>query len=604
MLRSPRQSGLLTRREIIRRGAFGLSLAAVWPAQLRADSPHNFTRAWLRYRTDPERIARVLPPLLEPDDAAEVWVEYALAALPDSIPSTIVTPASFGWSGIFVTARHGEKRGLFPVGAWISDEWGRINAREFLGLNVKHAEVNIEVDGKTIRASVRRYERTLHRVETVVQDTAMAGSETPALEKRGIFTYLYRLNPNWAEGPLGDSPVDLAIISSEANAESGASSASAADRHACALDQTVFQWDYASPLDPAVEFPVEEMLAAGFEKGPASSMLADPRSRNSPRPQAQVPAKDFEPWALLNYDRPVTNEEPWRPAGWRNAATAYRLSDEELKTYRERDEVRLGSVNIVDIQLVTEREAFLEALPPQFQPGLRLRILALRIGENDLTPAPFDEVWLFAYGLLENRPLWFALSHIVSPGGELTFGRETFGYPSKRGDVSIVTTPIDFNLLGRRNGRDFCYSEGTFEGFSTGTSLAQMDIVSLRSGPFRDSDPSGELVAQQWYFQGQRSIVDRSSLIIEFPGEGAASGLSDPWFEFHPFRVISVTVMQHGRMQRMPGEIAAQAGGISRYYLDRCDGALPGQDPAEAVAPSFRVKPAVTTRSALRLDRG
>jgi hypothetical protein len=603
MLRSPHPSGRLTRRELIRRGAFGLTLAALWPTQSRAGSPHTLTRVWLRYRTDPERIARVLPPPLEPDDAAEVWVEYVSASLPDSISPTMVTPASYGWSGIFVTARHGERRGLFPAGMWTSDEWSRINAREFQGLNVKHAEVNLEVEGKTVRASVRRYERTLHQIETALAESVPGDSEQPQPETRDIFTYLYRLNPNWTAGPLGAEPVTLAGISAEANEESSATQGQAPEQLACALDQTVFQWDFASPLDPAIEFPVEEILAAGLEKQATGSTLADPRSRIAPRALVQVAPKDFEPWALLNYDRPVTNEEPWRPDGWRNEVTAYRLGDEELEAYREREELRLGSVNLVDIQLVTEREAFLEALPPQFQPGLRLRILALRVGENDLTPAPFDEVWLFAYGLLENRPLWFALSHIVSPGGELSFGRETFGYPSKRGDVSIITSPIDFSVLGRRKERDFCYTEGVFQGFSTGTSLSQMDIACLRSGPFGGGDPAGELVVQQWYFQGKRSFVDRSSLVIEFPGD-AADEASDPWFEFNPFRVVSVTVMQHGRMQRLPSEIAARVDGISRYYLDRCDGVLPGQDPAEPATPSFRVKPAVTTRSALPFFRG
>ena len=120
----------------------------------------------------------------------------------------------------------------------------------------------------------------------------------------------------------------------------------------------------------------------------------------------------------------------------------------------------------------------------------------------------------------------------------------------------------------------------------------------------RGGEPPGELVAQQWYFQGRRSFVDRASLVIEFPNGEAPGGVSDPWFEFNPFRVVSVTVMQLGRMQRMPAEVVARAEGVSRYYLDRCDGVLPGQDPEEAAAPGFRVKPSVTTRSALRLNRG
>jgi hypothetical protein len=363
----------------------------------------------------------------------------------------------------------------------------------------------------------------------------------------------------------------------------------------------VFQWEHASPLDPAIEFPVEEILAVGFEKAAApGSLIVNPRSQTPPRSRVQVATADFEPWAMLNYDRPVTNEQPWRQPGWRASATAYRLGEDELTAYRERPELRLESVNLVDIQLVAEREAFQEAMPPQFQPGLRLRLLALRVGASDLTAAPFNEVWLLAYGLLENRPLWLALSHVVGPGGDLTFGRETFGYPSKLGEVDVVTTPIDFSVLGRRKGREFCYTEGTFQGFSTGTSLAQIDVACLRAGPFHGNDPRGEIVLQHWYFQGQRSHVDRQSLVTEFPDEEAPGGLGrpDPWSEFNPFRVVSVTVMQHGGMQRMPAEIAAEAGGIAPFYLERCDGVLAGKDPlADFAAPSFRVKPAVNTRS-------
>jgi len=597
--------GRLSRREMIWRSALGFGLAALRPPQSRADAPRTVTRILLRYRSDPERIARALPPPLQPDEKAEVWVEYALAALPDSVQSTLVTPASYGWAGIFVTARHGDKAGLFPVGLWTSDEWSRINAREFLGLNAKHGEVSLAVEGKTIRASVRRDDDVLHRLESVIQDDAPEDSQL-VWENRDVFVYLYRLHPNWAAGPLGGEHVELACIgggeSGQANTESQQAKSGLLG---CAPGRTVFQWDHASSQDPAIEFPVEEILAVGLEKDAATgSLLVNARGQIAPQEQAQVAAKDFEPWALLNYDRPVTNGAAWRPKGWRESATAYHLAEEELDTYRKRPELRLGSVNLVDIQLVTEREAFVEALPPQFQPGLRLRLLALRVGENDLTPAPFNEIWLFAYGVLDNRPLWLALSHIAGPGGELAFGRETFGYPSKRGEVDVVTTPIDFSVFGRRKDRDFLYSEGTFQGFSTGTSLSQMDIACLRAGPFRNDDPRGEFVVQQWFFQGQRSFVDRASFVVEFPDKEAALGRPDPWYEFNPFRVVSVTVMQQGGMQRMPAEIVAEAGRISPYYRERCDAVLPGEDPAaDSTAPTFRIKPNVTTRSALRSHR-
>jgi Acetoacetate decarboxylase (ADC) len=606
MWRAREDFGSLSRREMIRRSALGFGLAALRPAPSWADAPRTVTRLLVRYRTDPKRIQRVLPPPLQPDEKAEVWVEYALANLPGAPAPSLVEPASYGWSGIFVTARHQDKPGLFPVGLWTSDEWTRINAREFLGLNVKHAEVSLAVEGKAVRASVRRGDDVLHRVESTLQETAAQSSPPPDPGRREVFSYFYRLNPNWSEGVLTGAPIRLARLGGDAPpAANAASEAAGSGLLGCSIEQTVFQWDHASPQDPAIEFPVEEILAAGFEKDAAlDSLLVDPRSQGPPREQAQVAARDFEPWAMLNYDRPVTNAAAWQPKGWRESATAYRLSDEELETYRTRKEMHLGAVNVVDIQLVTEREVFIEALPPQFQPGLRLRILALRVGDNDLTTEPFNETWLFAYGLLENRPLWFALSHIVGPGGGLTFGRETFGYPSKRGEVDVVTTPIDFSASGRRKGRDFFYTEGTFQAFSTGTSLSQIDIACLRSGPFSGGDSRGEFIAQEWFFQGQRSFVDRASLVVELPDKAADLGRPDPWFEFNPFRVVSVTVMQQGGMQRMPAEIVTAAGGIAPFYRERCDGVLPGEDPAtDAAPPTFRIKPGVTTRSALRSYR-
>jgi hypothetical protein len=593
----------LSRREMIRRSALGFGLAALGPARSWAEAPGSLTRLLLRYRTDPKRIARILPPPLQPDEQAEVWVEYALAG---SAQATLVTPASRGWSCVFVTARHGDQPGLFPVGLWTSDEWSRIHAREYLGLNAKHGEITLSAEGQAIRASMRREEQVLHHLESVIAESAQQDApDSPQNipESRDVFVYLYRLRPNWTESPLTGEPVRVARIGGEKPPQAAAeSSRSPSGFVRCAADQSVFQWDHASPQDPAIEFPVEEILAVHFEKDAAAgSTLVDPRGRTAPQELAQVAAKDFEPWALLNYDRPVTNAQAWRPKGWRESATAYRLADEEIETYRKRSELRLGSVNLVDIQLVTEREAFVEALPPQFQPGLRLRLLALRVGDNDLTTAPFNEIWLFAYGVLDNRPLWFALSHIVGPGGELTFGRETFGYPSYRGDIDVVTTPIDFSVVGRRMNREFFYAEGAFQGFSTGTSLSEMEIACLRSGPFGSGDPRGEFVVQRWFFQGLRSSVDRNSLVIEFPDKETALGRPDPWFEFNPFRIVSVSVIRQGGMQRMPAEIVAEAGGIVPYYRERCDGVLPGEDAAaDPAAPSFRVKPGITTRSALR----
>jgi hypothetical protein len=54
----------------------------------------------------------------------------------------------------------------------------------------------------------------------------------------------------------------------------------------------------------------------------------------------------------------------------------------------------------------------------------------------------------------------------------------------------------------------------------------------------------------------------------------------------------------------MPAEILTATSGIAPYYRERCDGVLPGVDPAaDSAAPGFRIKPNVTTRSALGSHR-
>jgi hypothetical protein len=250
--------------------------------------------------------------------------------------------------------------------------------------------------------------------------------------------------------------------------------------------------------------------------------------------------------------------------------------------------------------LVTEREIHSETLPPQFTPGLRLRMLALRVDAGDLSPQPFQEVWLFSYGLLEKERVWYALSHIVTSGGDVTFGRETFGYPSRLGEVEVVATPTNFSVLGRRHGRDLVYAEGWQQGFSTGTSLLQMRVAGLRAGPFGSTQPvGGELIVQPWHFQGQLSQVLPESIGFEFPEPQSRNGVTDPWFEFNPVRVAAVSVMHYGSMQREPGQTVAQWPDFQPFYRERCDGILPGEAPDAFQAPTFRARPGAQLQSGL-----
>jgi hypothetical protein len=229
-----------------------------------------------------------------------------------------------------------------------------------------------------------------------------------------------------------------------------------------------------------------------------------------------------------------------------------------------------------------------------------LRIFGLRVESSDVSPAPFFETWLLAQCLVGDEQGWYALSHITTPDGDVTLGRETFGYPSKIGEVEAAISPNEFSLQGRRLGREFLYAQGNVRTLSSGTSLSQIPIIALRTGPFSTEGPApGELVLQTWYYQGQYSGADRETLLVELPDKlpPGLEARSDPWFEFKPFQVLSATTMIRGAMQRGPGKVIANVADASPYCLERCDGLLPGREVSAAVAPTFRPKQKALSQS-------
>jgi hypothetical protein len=493
---------------------------------------------------------------------------------------------------LFAAVEHEGRPHNLLLARWTSADAPRIHGREFFDENVEHATVGLAREGSAVRASLRRHGVRLHSIETKLTEEFTAFTSAP-----NYLVYRYRLHPDAAQGPLDLSSIELRLVET---AKILADTSPASSLRKCDLAATNFRWPEASLLDPYIEFPVIALNEVAYEEKDSVAAVT-PLGEGARRSVflSKVNRPEFESFALHKYGRPVSSGDPWRPEGWRETASAFQLQPKEIETYRGRSEVRLTSFDLIDIRVAVTPETLRPALPAEckISPRPSLRIFGLRVESSDVSPAPFFEAWLLAQCFVGDEQGWYALSHVTTVDGDVTLGRETFGYPSKIGEVDAALSPNEFNLQGRRLGREFLYAEANVRSVSSGTSLSQIPIIALRSGPFAAEGPApGELVLQNWYYQGEYNVADRESLLVQLP-ETAVPGLearSDPWFEFNPFQVLSATAMIRGTMQRGPGKVIATVADAAPFCLERCDGLLPGRALSAAVPPTFRPKqPAV-----------
>jgi acetoacetate decarboxylase len=550
-------TGLSDRRRILKLGACALASATL---PLRAQTSGSSKRLLFRYRTDAERLARLIPPGLEPaeDPVVEVELEWFEPESPD-----LLTPEPYGTARFSVAVRHGETAGRLPVAVYASNDRSRLVSREAQGLPAKDAEIEFESGSEGVLASVSRRGRTIFKLFAVFSDDGgRTGTDLPLLVP------VFRPNPDWRRELIPPGTAELWRIDAPAGGYGSAAYSVEAD------------FPFASPGDPIAELPVEETL--GVWRWQATAL-------EKAQKVADLDPAALAAWAPLRYDRPVERERFWMPEEWRDKTTAFHFTGAEMTRYQERQEILLEPLEIVEIDAMISREAHEALVPPICRTAGRpmIKVLGLRVGAGALSPVPFSELWLFAFTITDNRMAWYAVSHIVGEGGDLTFGRDVYGYPSKSGDPEIVVTPVNFSLGATRMGRELVYADGPFHGFSTGTSLAQLPMVSLRAKP---GGGGAELVYQMWTFQGRRNRVDPAGFQMGFPN-AAAKGLDlnpDPWYELGLAQTGLVSVMESAVMQRAPGEVVAELPQFEEYYRERCDGVLPWEPrPAELVQPTM-----------------
>ena len=580
----------LTRRGLARLalggGLFGLG------GELDASARVERVR-WVsvRYRTDPRWIAGWLPPPLSRDVLPDILIEYLLVAGRALSPFGGASVEEFGYFTLQASARYGRRRGMVVLVAITDHEWGRIQAREFLGFPVKPGGVSLFVEGMAVRASCSLDEnRMAHRLETVVNDRP---AHPLARRAAGFGRFVYRYAPGVdASRSVVDPPVELWRFPEDAaTLETGRNPALA-----CDISQTKFSWGAAWPA-PDEAPPVREFVGAAYQELTGGD-TARWRRRAKQEFMTEVDPRLFAPWVLLRYDRPFGLADG-RSEGVRGRVlVAGKLSDGEMSAYRRRKEDALGPMSLVEFRLSIDPEKHAAVLPPGCEPGRRplLRLLVLRAERGDFSRRPFQEAWLLAYCRVRRHPRWYALSHVAGQGGDLLWGRERFGYPTLKGQIGVGVSADGFHFSGSRHGREFVRGTGSFRGFSTGLSLLRIHVVSLRARPFRlVGPPEGELIEQTWFLQGRRHYADPRALEIEFPESGHSGNVSGagpkaaPWFELGPWKVVSAGAMEDAHMQRGSGRIAQAVPDFEPFYRERCDGVLPGEAiPSNGVQPTFR----------------
>ncbi len=369
------------------------------------------------------------------------------------------------------------------------------------------------------------------------------------LEELPRATFAYALEPNWGLGPLGRRPVELWLLR-----ERGGASPLALDLAGIAAEGDLDGW-------------LSKLGASGPVSATGTGLAGDPAATFA----QDVDPAAFEPFALRNYPE---------ASGALALVDTSRLQPEEIEAYRERPETRLSDLLLVSVDATVDAAAVKALLPP---PCIAPRTAVVRaLAVRGLESPGLDEAWLLAQCSVDGSRAWYAVSHVRGAVAGAAFGREVLGRPTRRGSVTTVLGASQFAASAWRGEQGLFHAEGFYGGFSTGTSLAEMPVATLRQRPGPAAGQRrGEIVLQHWYFQGLRKPVRRESLNLSFPATG--SGVApDAWNRLGPAKAYWAALFDSATMQRLPGEAVAQIEDVSPYYRDRCDGRLPWEAPSSS----------------------
>ncbi|MCU0271446.1 MAG: acetoacetate decarboxylase family protein [Acidimicrobiales bacterium] len=218
------------------------------------------------FETDPEVVAAVLPPPLEPGEVPVVKVGISRVDLGRGLPS-------FGAGTFAVAARHAGNDGFYPLVMPMSTEQSVIGGRETFGEPKKLAQITLDLDGDALAASVTRMGTT------IIEVTGDLGAELPVppAEERLDFYFKFLRAPD-GDGFDDDPWLVYCTRHTETRAHR-------------MVDGTLVLRD--SRFDPVADLPV---------RGPVTITLSERRTRQTGRLVERVPAADLAPFAHQRYD--------------------------------------------------------------------------------------------------------------------------------------------------------------------------------------------------------------------------------------------------------------------------------------------------------------
>ncbi len=464
-----------------------------------------------------------LPPPLELGPEARLEVEFE--------GSGSATRCSLGLQVLLDGKPH-----LLPLAIWTEDPQAYWRMREALHLPALRGVVRRAEDAWTLAVSGQD--------EFSVRAVPVAAESDASAEDRPWLSYRHQLSPDWAEGPLGDQPVELWRLPA-----TGAAA--------------------ATQIEPAeTSGKLGGWLARLGASGPISSHGVPGRSERGQEFVRHVAASDFEPFALRNYPR-GTLGLPEIDTQFSGAA--------DLEAYRSQSRVRLAGLLIVSVDCVANPHVVERLIPAPCiaDPNALVRVMTIR-GLND--PA-LDEAWLLARCGIDGQRAWYAISHLKASLAGSEFGREAWGYPTQDGSAHALLGANRFTSSVTRRDQSLYRADGSYGGFSTGTSLNEMLVVTLRPKLGAGSEPRrGELLLQPWYFQGLRKPLNRQSLYASFSAP-ADNDAVNPWNRMGPVDAYWADIYDDADLQRLPAARAGEVADIAPYYRDRCDGRPPWEPP-------------------------
>lgn len=425
---------------------------------------------------------------------------------------------------------------LLPLAIWTEDPQAYWRMREALHLPALRGVVRRADDAWTLAVSG--------------QDEFSARAMPPdagpdsSVEDRPWLSYRHPLSAGWADGPLGDQPVELWRLPAPSSAA-------------------------ATQLSPAeTSGKLGGWLARLGASGPISSHLVPGLSERGQEFVRQVAASEFEPFALRNYSR--------GSLGLPQIDTQF-FGAADLEAYRGQSRVRLAGLLIVSVDCVANPHAVERLVPAPCiaDPNALVRVMTIR-GLNDPS---LDEAWLLARCGIDGQRAWYAISHLKSSLAGSEFGREVWGYPTQDGAAHALLGANRFTSSVLRGNQSLYRADGSYGGFSTGTSLNDMAVVTLRPKIAAGSEPQrGELLLQPWYYQGLRKPLNRQSLYAAFSAP-QDKDTSNPWNRMGPVDAYWADIYDDADLQRLPAARVGEVADIAPYYRDRCDGRLPWEAP-------------------------